>query len=65
MLVFFLIELLNWHDIFYECTSEATCAQIHFVRPDWGNSSAFRVLAVFYYCFFFTAYWLWTLLQLR
>lgn len=61
ILFVFLVEMLNWHDVVYECTSEATCASVRLVSPDWyRHVSAFRVL---YYYLLFTLYWLWTFFQ--
>jgi len=61
LIVIFLVEMLNWHDIVYACQSEQTCQDIALVKPDWiRHVSLFRVV---YFYLLFIRYWLWTLLQ--
>jgi hypothetical protein len=61
LLVVFLVEMLNWHDIVYVCQSEQTCQDINLVVPDWWRRiSLFRLV---YWYLLFTLYWLWNLLQ--
>jgi autophagy-related protein 9 len=67
LLFFFLVEVLDWHAILHECTSEETCQTISIIRSDaFGGMSTYTML---YYYLLFTLYWLWSfvhfLIELR
>ena len=58
-LFIFLVEMLNWSEIFDAHRTGQTCSQIPLIRPDWFQEMPF--FRVFYYYLLFTLFWLWTL----
>ena len=59
LLFIFLVELLDWHAVVYDCHNEDSCLTISLIRRDWLHTlSAFRVV---YYYLLFTLYFLYSL----